>query len=562
MKRHRHLPGLLALILFSVLLSGCAALRVKVRSTPAGEESALRSVAAQEEPTSPPYVGWLDYSRRADLSPEARLQAWLETARAAFPDAWNGNAEARKVYDAAVREVVEAWKALAWRSLSLPALPGENRLRSLAVQTAGMETVRPESAEELIPSSQIEVRGLLQRSATKGFGVPYAARFRKDDPALANQPGMPDMGMVFPLNATLIFQNDRAILRFVDTSRIRNMTRSGRSLPLASDESAALALLIARGENRLIDLNALFFTKQHIQNARLFQFQPYDPDKIPVVFVHGLMSRPATWIQALNGLLADPVIRDRYQFWFYLYPTGLPVWKSTAVLRSELMRFDQELGRKGPAHLREKVLIGHSMGGLISSLLIREGGEPLWRQFSDEHFQELDLPPKARAQIEEVIFFSPRRDVSRVIFVATPHRGSPIALRPIAGFFANLIRMPSFLSKKDRQLVVQAVRDDMRSALVAPANSIRFLRANSPLLLSILNLPLHRDIPIHTIVGDRGRGGPLEHSSDGVVPYWSSHLDQAVTEKVVPSGHGANEHPSGVEEIRRILHEAVAPSSR
>jgi hypothetical protein len=59
-------------------------------------------------------------------------------------------------------------------------------------------------------------------------------------------------------------------------------------------------------------------------------------------------------------------------------------------------------------------------------------------------------------------------------------------------------------------------------------------------------------IPYHTIVGDRGRGD-TPNSSDGVVPYWSSHLDGATSELVVPSHHSAHQNPQAIVEVRRIL---------
>ena len=56
----------------------------------------------------------------------------------------------------------------------------------------------------------------------------------------------------------------------------------------------------------------------------------------------------------------------------------------------------------------------------------------------------------------------------------------------------------------------------------------------------------------HSIIDDRGRGDSPD-SSDGVVPYWSSHLDEAVSEKIVPSDHGAPSNPEAIEDILRIL---------
>jgi pimeloyl-ACP methyl ester carboxylesterase len=330
-------------------------------------------------------------------------------------------------------------------------------------------------------------------------------------------------------------------------------------MPLAADYSAAIAVLLTHTKNRSIDLGALFFTRQHTSDIGLFQLEPYDPNKIPVVLVHGLLSRPEAWTQAINGLLADPGIRKKYQFWLYLYPTGLPVWRSAAALRDELDRFEIRLSKiRTNANLNRTILVGHSMGGLICSTIIREGGEKLWHQFSDIPASEVRLSPDAKRELFKLLFFSPRSDVSRVIFVATPHRGSGLALRPLAGFFASLIQLPisALMAPQERSEILRSMRDDVRSAFVAPANSIRFLRARSPLLEAILQLPMSRSIAYHSIIGDRGKGNS-PNSSDGVVPYWSSHLDGAASEKIVPSGHGANEHSEGIAELRRILLEAL-----
>ena len=202
------------------------------------------------------------------------------------------------------------------------------------------------------------------------------------------------------------------------------------------------------------------------------------------------------------------------------------------------------------------------MGGLICSMMIREGGDKLWGQFSNIPASQLRLSPEAKRELLKIVYFSPRSDVSRVIFVSTPHRGSQLALRPIVGFFASLIQLPFsvLLEKREYSEIVRSMRDDVRSAFVAPANSVRFLRARSPLLEAILKLPMSKTIPYHSIIGDRGKGNS-PNSTDGVVPYWSSHLEGAASEKIVPSGHGANENPEGIAEIRRILIEALGQSN-
>ena len=69
---------------------------------------------------------------------------------------------------------------------------------------------------------------------------------------------------------------------------------------------------------------------------------------------------------------------------------------------------------------------------------------------------------------------------------------------------------------------------------------------------SIDKFPIAPSVPFHTIEGDRGRGD-APNSSDGVVPYWSSHLEGAQSEIVVPSNHSAHQNPKAIAEVRRIL---------
>ena len=69
----------------------------------------------------------------------------------------------------------------------------------------------------------------------------------------------------------------------------------------------------------------------------------------------------------------------------------------------------------------------------------------------------------------------------------------------------------------------------------------------------LASLPFPPTLQIHSIIGNRGKAGPLEHSSDGVVLYTSSHLPGLGSEKIVPASHSCVSHPDTMAEIRRIL---------
>ncbi|HRJ71859.1 MAG TPA: hypothetical protein PLS03_06520 [Terrimicrobiaceae bacterium] len=532
---------MLCILSLAALASGCSTLGIKVDSR--AERLAQRKIrAVLAASSSSPAATALTLSQERNLPDSERIGRLIEAARLA---ARSGEIA---LYNSAVAQLV-----VIVREKNFQDLPPV-----LVVAPESERTLDPRTAGQLVPAAGIGIRGLLARSAQTGAGIPMVAWYDRESPVLAGQPGIPRAGLAVPVTAILTTEGGKSLLSFQKTLRSDHARIGGRNVRLAADFSAPIAVLLSHSRNRSIDVASLLFTDRNFDSAGLFQFQTYDPNKIPVIFVHGLMSRPEAWTQALNGLLADPKIRERYQFWFFLYPTGLPVWKSAAVLRREIDRYHLALDpRNQNPRMKRMVLIGHSMGGLISSLLIREGGPRLWGQFSDVSPREVGLSPRAMQEILDMIYFSPRNDVARTIFIATPHRGSNLAVNPFVDFAARLIRLPLNALMTERETILSAIREDSRDLFVAPANSLRFLRARSPLLLAILNLPLAPGMPYHSIIGDRGRGDTPK-SSDGVVPYWSSHLEGAKSEKIVPSGHGANEDAKGIEEMRRILVENLS----
>lgn len=486
----------------------------------------------------------LQEASRGNLSEAARAQALL----AVLASTADGESPDRQVYQAALGELLSLMAARKFADLELA------NAQRLTVSTDSRHTLDPRTATRVFPAADVVISKLRVRTVQAGVGLPCVASFSPRSDALAGQPGVPKLaGLCEPVTALVRFDGKNPRLVFYRTRIDDNIPGPGRGSKLAADFSAPLAYMLSQGRNRNIDIGALLRSDKNMGAAGLYQFHRYDPEKIPVVFVHGLLSRPETWVPAVNELMADEKIRERYQFWFFLYPTGLPVWSSAAELRSELDRYRRLLDpQRNNRAFDRMVLVGHSMGGLISSLQVRSGGEALWRQFMDTPPAELSLSPRFKQRIVEVVEFQPRPEVARVVFFATPHRGSNMAVNPAVEFFSRLIRVPVNFVKADARVLQSAVRNEFADLFTAPANSLVFLRAHSPLLKSILALPLRPGLPTHSIVGDLGKGDS-PHSSDGVVPYWSSFIEGAASEKIVPSGHGAHEHPEGIQELRRIL---------
>jgi pimeloyl-ACP methyl ester carboxylesterase len=535
----------------AAMLAGCAVVQNRILPATAVEGRFIEASAGAGDRVAVK-IAAADRRRAGDDARE--LAELLEAARAAWPRAASG--EGGRLYRAAVRRILVLQEAHDWK-LQPPAGGG----LSWRVETAGRDVLDPAAADRLVPADQIEIAGLRQRVVTEGAGLPLVASLARGNALIEGEPGVPPFGMAIPVTALVVFPRPgEARLELVRTLRRERAVVNGRTVALAADFSAPLSMAIGKGANRSMDLVALFSPLKHLPRAGLYQLQPHDPGKTPVVFVHGLMSRPETWRHMANELMADPEIRRRHEFWFFLYPTGLPVWQSAAILRSELDRFNETLGPRARTaedrrNLHRKVLVGHSMGGLVSSLQIREGGARLWSKFSDTPIEQLPLDEPARRRLEEFIVFSPRRDIARVVFIAVPHRGSGLALRPTVGLVAAKVRFSLPEIQRLRPLLLAKVRPELRRDLALPANSLRFLRAGSPFLLAIVDLPADPRITIHSIIGDRGRND-APRGGDGVVEYESARYPGAVSEKIVPAGHGAHEHPQAVEELRRILREA------
>ena len=244
-------------------------------------------------------------------------------------------------------------------------------------------------------------------------------------------------------------------------------------------------------------------------------------------------------------------IRENYQFWAFMYPTGLPLMYPAAGLHQSLKDIRQRYDPNDHYKTDEMVLIGHSMGGLMTSMQVRETSPELYDQFFKVPLNKLNVGDQTRNSLQTLFFSPPQRHIKRAIFVAVPHLGSSIADGFIGRIGSKLIKMPGNILSQ-RESLVGAVSDLGNTLFAEPANGINRLKLNNPSLKFIYQQPFYSWVPYHSIIGDRGKGD-TPNSSDGIVPYHSSHLEGTVSEKIVPSGHDAHAHPEGIAEIRRIL---------
>lgn len=112
--------------------------------------------------------------------------------------------------------------------------------------------------------------------------------------------------------------------------------------------------------------------------------QPYVRGKIPVVFVHGLWSSPWSWERMVEALEADPAIKGRFQLWTFGYSTDDPFPYSAYLLRKNLNDVRTQIDpQKTDPSFDQMVLVGHSMGGLVSKMIVVDSGDRLWHLLSE-----------------------------------------------------------------------------------------------------------------------------------------------------------------------------------
>lgn len=426
-----------------------------------------------------------------------------------------------------------------------------------------------EEIERLEFASDYEVHGLNNRHHTFGLGVPLiAVRKSRDNGEPAEKYYAP--GLSFPVSAFLRVANrDRdgalkCVLELHDPLVSNTVQIANHIVPLETDVSTALAYFLDQDNlhsRETATLGLLNPTEAETLTG-LYMLEPYDPNRIPVIMVHGLWSSPLTWMEMFNDLRSFPEVRQNFQFWFYLYPTGQPFWVSAAKLRADLAQAQQVLDpQQTTPKMRQIVLVGHSMGGLVSRMQTIESGDRFWRILSDRPFDQLQASPEERDKLARVLFFRPNPAIRRLITIATPHSGSDFANDYTRWLGRNLITLPQMMVQTS-QSVMRENPDLFRSPeLLTITTSIDSLAADSPILPVLRSSPTAPWIRHHNIMGVSSESQLLSFSGegDGIVSMVSAHFERAHSEVVADADHsGVHQHPKTILEVRRILLEHLA----
>ena len=421
--------------------------------------------------------------------------------------------------------------------------------------------------DDIVPAADVPLDALQERSTVPGLGVPLVGVIPASRIALARDRvfNIATRGTVTPITLILTFPREGKP-RLVLLQRLNTETfRVGRlNYQLAADWSAMLEVywnLTRVKDDRIL---GLLRPQELRETTGLSSIEPYNPNKIPVILTHGLASSAGTFDNLVNRLMADPVIRKNYQFWYFNYPSGVAWTISARAYRQALQNLRD---RVDPKHKNPNwdnmVVVGHSMGGLITHysqceqpwnlLLGSDVPQDKLKPFLDARYIDKPFEDATLEYLRKDYYFRPVK-AGLVVYMATPHRGAPVAKYRLVIMLTKLVSLPQTLVKEAYNLAT--LQRDM--FLLNPEDSylwftsVNQLKPDSYSIKGLQGLTV-RNVPTHSIIGDRGCKDCSE-SSDGVVPYWSSHIAWG-TETVVPADHSVQDCPEAAADMRKLLHD-------
>jgi hypothetical protein len=421
----------------------------------------------------------------------------------------------------------------------------------------------------LRPVAELAVHGLRNRYRRPGIGAPLAATLA---PTARSEAQPVPVSATTHLALTLVSLVDAPLaairsgnvaarVELLPSLDVDDIAIGGRQVALEAEPTAALAAGLSESRFWQQELKAFFGGLLGVRGASgIAALRPYRAGRIPAVLVHGTASSAGRWADMVNDLIADGRLRHRYSFWFFSYDSGNPIAYSAWQLRDALARAAERADPAGSDPcLRDMLVMGHSQGGLLTKMTSIDAGDVFWRGLSDKPFEQVKLPDDTRELIRRVAFVKPLPFVRRVIFLATPHRGSYLAGPQIVRRLAqSLVRLPSDVVRAGAQLATVGPTGTLASGRVP--TSIDNMSPSHPFIRALSGIAVTPSVAAHSIIAVDD-DGPLEGAGDGVVKYRSAHIEGVESELVVHSPHsGMQAAPATVEEVRRIFLEHSATS--
>ena len=368
---------------------------------------------------------------------------------------------------------------------------------------------------------------------------------------------------------TILFKSLKHDGQFITiklSSHREKLTTIGKNYyPLKFSPGAAFLALI---ENATIDdFSWLGFTNANQAEKRrgVFSIGDISKTKTPIIMIHGLNSDPLIWRNLTMAILNDKKIHEHFQIWHVYYPSGPPPFFNAMRIRKQLKEFINDLG--APELYSRAVIIGHSMGGVISRTLSTNSQDKLWKVTFTERYEDMDL--KQDSSLKDIFVFSPIFEEATVFFLDTPHRGSNIATSLIGSIGSAFVTLPDNFKNIFKRFIdrvgIEKITSAMQPFLVGHGpNSVQVLRPGHPLMEALVELPIQGES--YSIIGSNSKlickhQVDCDQISDGVVSYESAYLEDAADTIIVKSSHDSFKNPEAISFILDKLKRKMNQSS-
>ena len=490
----------------------------------------------------------------------------------------NRQVQVRDFYNQALTQLVNVHSLRNPTTSITPTIKIANSTYTVDIQS--YQRLQDMKLEKFISSYNMNFSGLRAINRRDGFGSDFVAVFPSGDasqhdnkyilnPLTYHYPKgtNPNIHKARYLAATIIAQPKKPTasvndvltspefeIKVYDPYSIDKVNIAGQPYSLAANFSAPYGLWLAENNLRAAAYLTLIDRDQHLIMPHLYMLEPYNPNKKIIVLVHGLASSPEAWIAVTNDIMGDAVLREHYQVWQVFYSTNMPILESRFQIYALLKQAFSTVNPKDAA-AKDAVLIGHSMGGIISRLLVSDADISKQALAMMKNRQQTRL--RKHPVIGERLKMKPITNFDRAIFLAAPHRGTDYADRWFTLAARKIIRLPAtFLTTLADTLTSDDV--DLKDFVKTLTNDViqngpSDLSKKSKFMELTANIPPEKGLVFHSIMGNITKSDDPNVITDGIVPYKSAHLDGAVSEKIIHGGHSIQETPEAILELRRIL---------
>ena len=440
------------------------------------------------------------------------------------------------------------------------------------------QLLKNKELDRFISSYNLNFSGLRTINRRDGFGSEFVAVFPASEEKYNNKYILdplnasyqtsinPNIHKARYLSATIVARPVKAesvddiinspniTVQVMDPYRTENVDIAGKSYPLAANFSAPYGLWLAENNLGAAAYLSLIDREERLTMPHLYMLEPYNPNKKVIVLVHGLASSPEAWIALTNDIMGDSILREHYQVWQVFYSTNMPILESRFQIYALLKQAFGGLNPNDPAD-KDAVLIGHSMGGIISRLLVSNADISQSALSMMSPYQQAKL--KKHPIVSERLKIQPITNFDRAVFMSSPNRGTDFADLWFTRAARKIIKLPgAFLGAvtdtiTNQDIDAKDILTRIDKGLIQNGPSDLSHKSKFMALTEDINPP--KGFVFHSIIGNKTNSKDPDVMTDGIVPYKSAHLDGATSEVIIKGGHSIQKTPEAVLELRRIL---------